>query len=224
MFDSIQISAIPALEKGAAHQLEVLGIKAGDDPVNITLNCIFKVADKVLASIDNKGVLTALNGGITAITAKYGALTASANAAISVVIDPDAPPAADPTLQTLNSRLNFFETALSFLGKIEADQMLMQFVAAHPFTLATDFAGSKAVAAVAGASENTVIGFRKNGTQFGGVAFAGGSLVGVFTPAAAQKFMPGDILTAVVISADAAFESPSVTFYGEPDAKCRSHG
>ncbi len=211
----IAFSAIPALVKGDTHQLVV----TSDGVIDVTLNCIFSVADKVIAAIDTKGILTALAGGTTTITAKYGARTAIATVAIAVPIDPAAPPVADPTLQTLNLRLNFFETAMSFLGTIEAGQMLFQFVVAHPFTITTDFAGSKAIAAVAGASVNTVLGFRKNGTQFGGVSFAAGSLVGAFTPTAAQKFVAGDILTIVVVSADAAFKSPSVTFHGKPDAK-----
>lgn len=214
MFDFIQFAAIPALEKGDTHQLQVLGKKEGENDADITLNCLFSMSDKFSASIDNKGLLTALNGGGVTITAKYGAQSAQTLVAIEVPIDPVAPPVASPELLSL--RLNYFEVAMCFLGELAADDKIFQFAVAHPFSIKKDFAGSRGACDTAGASENTVISIKKNGLQIGAATFAAGETVAQFTVTDPVAFVPGDILTMHVNSADAAFRSPSITLYGEP--------
>ena len=210
---SISIREIPPLNKGDVHQLIVLG-ETGADPVDVTLSCVLAVSDKALGSIDRAGKFTAAAGGVCGISAKYGKLAANASASIAAPVG--EAPVADPETQQINKRLNYFEVALNHLGTVEADQLLLQFAVAHPFTLKANMVGSVAKCAVAGASE-TVISLRKNGTQFVALTFAAGETAGTFGACADTAFVRGDVLTAVVVSGDA--ETISATLYGEPAAK-----
>lgn len=215
MFDSVEFAEIPALEKGDTHQLQVLGKKSGEDDVDITLNCLFRMSDRFSASIDSKGLLTALNGGGVTVTAKYGSQEATADVAISVPIDPEAPPVAQPDLIIL--RLNYFEVAMCFLGELSENEKIFQFAVAHPFTIKKDFAGARGVCDTPGDADNTIIGIKKNGNQIGAATFAPGETAAQFTVTDPVSFVPGDVLTMHVNAVDAAFRSPSITLYGEPD-------
>ena len=172
------------------------------------------MSDKALGTVNRAGVFIAAAGGICGVSAKYGALTAAADVVISAPAG--EAPVADPEKQQINLRLNYFEVALNHLGAVEADQLLLQFVAAHPFTLNANMVGSVARCAVAGSAE-TAVSLRKNGTQFATLTFAAGATAGVFSECAATAFVREDVLTAVVISGDA--ETISATLYGEPAAK-----
>jgi hypothetical protein len=89
-----------------------------------------------------------------------------------------------------------YDIASAILGKPEANATVMRFVSVRSFSVPTNFAGSIAKADVTGTSTSTIFSIRKNGTQFGTMTFAAGTVSATFS-GTSTSFVAGDIITIV---------------------------
>lgn len=107
-----------------------------------------------------------------------------------------------------------YDMGCSVIGKPDAAEVVMRFVAVRAFTLPSALAGSKGGADTA-ATAQTDFDVRKNGASIGTVRFAASGAIASFIAASGTSFAAGDVLSVVApASQDATLSDISITFAG----------
>ena len=104
-----------------------------------------------------------------------------------------------------------YDIAHFFVGKPTSSQVIYAFKASQPFTFDVNLQLSKGMAVVAATAITTFL-LKKNGTQFGTMAFPAASIIPAFVCAIPPAFAIDDILTIVApASADATLSDIGFT-------------
>jgi len=93
-----------------------------------------------------------------------------------------------------SSSSNSYDIATQVVGKPDAGEVILRFVAVRPFTLSPNLAGSYLKSSVAAAVPAT-FSIKKNGTTFCTATIAASGTAATFGSCAQQSFTAGDLLT-----------------------------